>query len=319
MRETLLALWILCLPGVLQAQEVSLLAGKLKVQDNDERSFGANLSYTYKLGEHGAASFSYLNEGHPPLHHRDGLSSQLWLRTREPIQDLSFAAGIGPYFYFDTTTGSGSATDYRNEHGWGALATLSAKWHFAQHWFVQLQGNRIYVRNQHDTSMLLLGIGYELQTPAVDATRLNVTPGDNIFILSAGRAIINSFESERSGATALEYRRTLSQYAEWSVGWLNEGSVLGTRRKGVAAQLWLVRPLAERVVLQFGGGLYPMTDHLEHTNVDRGARARLALLASIGVRYRLSPRWRAQLTWSRVITDYHRDADVFLLGFGAAL
>jgi len=34
------------------------------------------------------------------------------------------------------------------------------------------------------------------------------------------------------------------------------------------------------------------------------------------MRYRINDTWRAQLTWSRVITSYDRDSDVFLLGAG---
>lgn len=34
------------------------------------------------------------------------------------------------------------------------------------------------------------------------------------------------------------------------------------------------------------------------------------------MRWRLTDAWRTQLTWSRVITHYHRDSDVFLLGVG---
>jgi hypothetical protein len=36
------------------------------------------------------------------------------------------------------------------------------------------------------------------------------------------------------------------------------------------------------------------------------------------MRYRVSDSLRAQLTWSRVITSYERDSDVFLLGAGLA-
>lgn len=44
----------------------------------------------------------------------------------------------------------------------------------------------------------------------------------------------------------------------------------------------------------------------------------MAPLASIGMRYRIDDHWRGQLTWSRVITNYARDSDVFLLGAGYA-
>lgn len=56
-----------------------------------------------------------------------------------------------------------------------------------------------------------------------------------------------------------------------------------------------------------------------HDRADRdsplvSSNTRVAPLATIGLRYRLSRQWRTQLSWSRVITDYHRDADVLLLG-----
>jgi hypothetical protein len=74
-----------------------------------------------------SVSADYLKEGHPKQHHRDGLGAQFWLHTAVPQRGWSFAAGIGPYYYFDTTTGSGSLSDYRNDHGWGQLMSLSAK------------------------------------------------------------------------------------------------------------------------------------------------------------------------------------------------
>src|SRR6266571_4212855 len=97
----------LLLPAALcQAQDVSLLAGRLDVLNSAQHSFGVGLGYAQRLGEHAALSAEYVNEGHPALHHRDGLAPQFWLRTATPEQGLSFAFGAGPYYYFDTTSGS---------------------------------------------------------------------------------------------------------------------------------------------------------------------------------------------------------------------
>jgi hypothetical protein len=314
MHHTVFALCLLAVAALPRAQDISLLAGQTRVEDGGERSFGAKLSYTYPVGAHRALSASYLNEGHPQLHHRDGLGAQFWLTSGIPWHGWSLGAGIGPYFYFDTTTGSGATNEYSNNHGWGALYSLSARWHPAQRWYLELQANRIHLRDRRDTTLLLLGIGYQLQNlPAADSA---TAPGNGSLTLSAGRTIVNSFESEQSGATGLEYRRALSENVEWSALLLDEGSARGTRRRGVATQGWLVQALGARVVLGLGAGLYVITDQ---PGPDQGAHARLAPLASIGLGYRLGPKWRAQLTWSRIISDNQRDADVFLLGLGAAL
>ena len=66
---------------------------------------------------------------------------------------------------------------------------------------------------------------------------------------------------------------------------MSEGKVDAAERKGASGQVWLLRPFTERTVLEMGFGAYAMRD---------------------------------QLTWSRVITDYERDSDVFMLGAGVA-
>jgi hypothetical protein len=62
---------------------------------------------------------SWINEGHVPNHHRDGIAAQFWIGTTAFDPRLSFAAGIGPY-YFDTTRTAGSDAE-TDIHGWGVL------------------------------------------------------------------------------------------------------------------------------------------------------------------------------------------------------
>ena len=54
------------------------------------------------LGKYTAVSVSWLNEGHLPNNHRDGISAQLWGRVNLFHQRFSLAAGIGPYLFYDT-------------------------------------------------------------------------------------------------------------------------------------------------------------------------------------------------------------------------
>lgn len=316
MRIELFAASLLLATSLCRAQDVSLLAGRLNVGNTPKHSFGIDLGYAYRLGDYAAVSAEYVNEGHPSLHHRDGLSSQLWLRSAIPGNGLSLAAGAGPYYYFDTTIGSGSPLAYRNEHGWGTLVSVSARWHLEQRSYLELRLNRVSGRGGHDSTMVLAGMGYELRKLAPDVERANAEAGDTMIMLHAGRAIVNSFKSESATATALELRRTLTQNAEWSAMLLNEGRIGLVERKGASAQLWMLRPFTRHTVLEMGGGGYLMHDRINRDDAREDSKTHLVPIASIGIRYRLSHDWRAQLTWTRVITGYHRDSDVLLIGAG---
>lgn len=318
MRSSFLALSLVVVPSLAQAQDVALLAGGLRADtDEDNTSFAVNVGYTHHLNRYLSVSGDYLNEGHPKDHHRDGIGAQVWLHTPVPETGWSFGAGFGPYYYFDTVTGAATPSDYTNDHGWGQLASLNAIYHLHSRLYVEARVSHTHGIASHDSSMVMVGLGYELgHVPR--ALRLeNADSGDNLIMALAGRAIVNSFKSETATATGLEYRRTLTPNIEWSAILMDEGKIDTATRKGVSTQLWLLRPFTERTVLEMGLGAYAMRDQLDRTTGgDR--ETRVAPIASIGMRYRISERWRAQLTWSRVITNYERDSDVFLLGAGVA-
>lgn len=298
------------------AQDVSLLAGGLDNHKVHERSFGLDLGFSQRMNDYASISAEYVNEGHPSRHHRDGLALQGWLHTRVPEHGASFGIGFGPDYYFDTTTGLGAATDYRNLHGWGSLASLSAKWHFEKRSYMEVRINHVKTHGEGDSNMLLVGLGYELRNVPERERRRTERAGDRLLMVQGGQAIVNSFESERARAYGIEYRDTLTQNLEWSVTGLNEGRVGLVQRRGVVAQLWLLRPFTDRTVLELGGGPYLMRDRVDRDSVVEPTKTHLVPMATIGMRYRLTPDWRAQLSWSRVITDYHRDSDVILLGVG---
>lgn len=307
-------LCLLALPIASHAQDVALLAGQMKVVGQDASSFGASLDANYRWGQYGGISAAYVNEGHPDGHHRDGLASQFWLHSALPEHGLSMAVGYGPYYYFDTSYGNGSGLDYRNDHGWGGILSLSAKWHLHERAYIEVRASRIRVHNDHDSNLLLVGMGYELRNTPPSTESHNAAGGKDVLTYMAGQAIVNSFESERSHATSLEYRRIINPNMEVSVAWLADGILGQHGRRGVSSQVWLIKPLTERTVLEMGGGGYALHDGLDRNNDT--TRTHLVPLASVGMRYRISQPWRAQLTWTRVITDYHRDSDVLLAGVG---
>jgi hypothetical protein len=287
-------------------------------QNAGDNSFAVALGYTQHINKYVSVSADYLNEGHPKLHHRDGLGAQLWVHTAVPTRGWSVAAGFGPYYYFDTTTGNGSFADYRNEHGWGQLMSVSAKYHLASNAYLEARLAHTHGITSHDTTMLMFGAGYELRNLPREIRLQNAERGDNLLMLLAGRSIVNSFASETATSYGLEYRRTVNPNLEWSVILMSEGKVDAAERKGISGQVWLLRPFTERTVLEMGFGAYAMRDQLDRKDANDERESHVAPIASIGMRYRISDNLRAQLTWSRVITNYERDSDVFMLGAGVA-
>ncbi|HEU5437398.1 MAG TPA: hypothetical protein VFU95_13345 [Telluria sp.] len=310
------AIALMAASSIATAQDTSLLVGSLDNSKVDTRSFAVQLSFSQRMNDIFALSAEYLNEGHPTRHHRDGLSLQSWLHTPIPEKGASFAIGVGPYFYFDTTTGLGSLDEYQNDHGWGALASVSAKWHLAKRSYIEARFNHVQAKGAGNSNSFLIGMGYELQNVPDRERRRTERAGDSLLLVLGGQAIVNSFESERARAYALEYRDTVTQNMEWSVTALSEGQVGLAKRRGVAAQVWLLRPFTDRTVLELGGGGYLMRDRDDRDSTTASSNTRLVPIATIGMRYRVTRDWRAQLSWSRVITDYHRDSDVLLLGVG---
>jgi hypothetical protein len=319
MRYKYLVLPLVFVSCLAHAQDAYLLAGAMRVDQNEnDNSFAVNLGYNQHLNRYLAVTADYLNEGHPRDHHRDGIGAQVWLHTPIPERGWSFGAGFGPYYYFDTTTGNGSKQDYRNDHGWGQLMSVNAKYHLASRTYVEARLSHTHGITAHDTTMVMVGVGYELRNLPRSTRLENAERGDNTILLLAGRSIVNSFKSETATSSGLEYRRTVNPNVEWSVILMNEGRVDAAERKGVSAQAWLLRPFTERTVLEMGFGAYAMRDQLDRTDASAKRENHVAPIASIGMRYRISDSLRAQLTWSRVITNYERDSDVFLLGAGVA-
>ncbi|HAT29563.1 MAG TPA: hypothetical protein DCW29_01535 [Janthinobacterium sp.] len=289
-----------------------MLAGQLKVNDKDETSFAGALGYAHPVGDYAALSLTYLNEGHPLDHHRDGISGQLWLRSKNTEQGLSFGVGAGPYYYFDTAkTASG---DYNNDHGWAPMYSVQATWHFPSRWYAQVQANRVFPNNKDATTQIMVGAGYRFDGVPGNKLHLQSPSSDDTLTVSGGQTIVNSFDSERSRALAVEYRRAMIPYIDWTVTALKEGTTARTHRAGIATQAWLIRSLNKDVELGMGAGPYAALD----LHDVEGKQSHLAGLVSIDTRYHFDKRWVGQLSWNRVVTTYHRDADVLLLGLGAA-
>ncbi len=322
MQRIFLALALALAGATSGAQELSLLAGGLKESGTAEKTPVWAFEYQQGLGEHFAGSFSWLNEGHVPGHHRDGQAVQLWTRANVFDRGLSIAAGVGPYRYFDTTVSTAGGS-YANIHGWATVGSLEATWYTRSRWLYQLRLDRIIAKDSINTSSIMLGVGYQLEPVAERGPRdhapyqLDRTTGNEITAFFGG-TIVNSYESEHDAARALEFRRGIARYVDVTVGLLNEGDPRLVRRTGVTTQLWLVRDVltSDKLILGVGVGPYFAIDRYRTPTPGEASNRNVSWIVTAAAAYRISPRWDARFSWNRIDTDYNRDTDVVLFGLG---
>lgn len=301
------------------AQELNILAGPLI--SRGENSYSWQGSYREGLGRYAAWSFSWINEGHIPDHHRDGQTVQLWARLPLWRDRFELSAGAGPYRYFDTTA-AGAGGTYSNTHGWGAVWSARAAYYFDRRWIAQMQFNHVQAFGGPDTSSLLFGVGYQLdasgepgprQTPTSRTSRVT----DNELTVLLGKSILNSYDSETSFAQSVEYRRGITRYIDGTVSYIHEASNTQSRRDGVALQLWATRGFFnDRFTLAVGAGPYIAITQNDTLPGNRTGDGRVSGLVSMSASYRLGKYWLTRLTWNRVVTRYDRDADVIEAGIG---
>ncbi|MDA8412973.1 MAG: hypothetical protein M0023_04205 [Desulfobacteraceae bacterium] len=316
----LLLLIVIIVPFPVRAQNIHLLGGMLQNADDGKRSYSWQLEYIEELGENLGLGVTYLNEGHVPDHHRDGNAIQLWAHTGLPDRRLSLAAGIGPYYFYDTLPAD-SVHGYSNDHGWGMIFSSAVTWEMDSRWLLQLRGNWVESFDNFDSISVLAGIGYHFEesSATLPSTRPSSPAGGNVnsaITLYAGQTIVNSLNSQKSVALAVEYRRRLLPHVDWTATWLYEGDNRLMRRNGLASELWAVREfLDDRLSFGLGGGVYFPVNERHVVNTSRISRI-ICGIVTLTSSYQVMPSWDVRVSWNRVITDYDSDTDVILGGIG---
>jgi hypothetical protein len=301
------------------AQEFSLISGPLVSDSANSISWEA--TYREGLGRYAAWSFSWLNEGHIPDHHRDGQAFQVWGRVPLWNDRLELSAGAGPYRYFDTTAAQAGA-DYSNTHGWGILWSTRAAWYFDKRWIAQIQLNRAEIFGGRDTTALLFGVGYELDGNDEPGPRAHAIPRttnvtNNEVTVLLGETVLNSFTSQSALAASVEYRRGLWRYVDVTASYIHEGGDVQPRRDGAAFQVWATRAFFDdRLTLSAGVGPYIAITQNDNVPENQTGDGRISGLVSVSASYRLGGHWLARATWNRVVTRYNRDTDVIEAGLG---
>ncbi len=299
----------------LPAQEIYLNIGQTEDLTSHERATRWGVEYRQGLGEHLAVGLTYINEGHVPEHHRDGYEPQIWLRTNVLERRLSLAAGVGPYFYFDTVLPDDGPSG--NQHGWGAVYSLAATWYMESGLLFELRANYIQAVNSFDSVSVTGGIGYQLDRPPREGPvdrppRETASATGRELTLLGGETRLNRGDAHETGAEGLEYRVGVAPHVDLTAGVLNEGPRKGNRY-GINGQAWIVRTyFNDRLAFGIGGGPYLAYDQ------DRGNNGSTTVNALIGVTagFHFTDHWLGRFIWDRVLTNYDHDADIFLVGIG---
>lgn len=318
-----LLMLLIASPGMATAGELFGLYGATKEVDSPNDSFAYQVEYREGLGEYFAASASYLNEGHVPNHHRDGLVPiMLWGRANLLDRRLSLAIGAGPYLFADTTKINGIV---RDDHNVGGLMAVSATLYTKYRILLQARANWVVTGKSIDTLTGLVGIGYQLDPPPSPGP-LPTAPTqpekttDNELSVYVGQTVVNNPGSPKSVATCIEYRRGLLRYLDASVAWLNEGNNELVRRNGALGQFWLVRSfLNDHLSLGGGFGVYLAIDKRKGTLPDQGGSAFASGVLSVTASVRdfgFNPDLSLRFIMNRIVTNYDKDTDIFLLGLG---
>jgi hypothetical protein len=319
-----LTFFLLCAGLKLHAQELTFLGGDMTINTDLKRSsYNWQIDYRQDLYRNLAASVAYINEGHVAGHRRDGTALELWGELPLFKDKLSLALGAGPYYYYDTQPlpGGNSA----NIHGTALILSFTATYYLSDRWFARFMINRITPTSDIRVETASAGLGFwfgrdKKPTPGKlgDAADEEYYVTENEFTLFTGQSVVNTLFSAKAVAYALEYRRGVMSHLDWTASAIYEGDPKIVRRNGFATQIWPVNTFFnERIAVGLGVGPYVFIDqkHPVTTTAEKIPVA-VAPMVSLTGSVRLSDHWLVRVTWDRVVSNYNRDSDIFLVGLG---
>jgi hypothetical protein len=328
-RWKLLVLILSCACTGLRAQELSVLVGKTGTESFQHSSYAWQLDYRQDLYEYLASSISYINEGHLPGHYRDGTAWEAWGNLPMFDGQIALSAGVGAYYYYDTQqTGANSSIDV---HGTAPIFSVAVTGYLSDRMFYRFMLNRINPTGDIKTNSAVIGVGYWFG-PSLRPVGTQPDKGDSTdskyvtepqFTVFGGQSVVNSILNQKALAGAAEYRQGILPHLDGTASFIYEGDPKIVRRSGVALQLWPVNTFFdESTSVGIGVGPYVFIDRNhpvstgQTVNVGLKDPAAVAPLVSLTIARQLSDKWIVRVIWDRVVSNYNRDSDIFLVGLG---
>jgi hypothetical protein len=316
--------FLVCAGLNLHAQELTILGGDMTINTDLKRSsYTWQVDYRQDLYRNLAASVAYINEGHVAGHRRDGTALELWGELPLFKNKLSLALGAGPYYYYDTQPlpGGNSA----NIHGTALILSFTATYYLSDRWFARFMINRITPTSDIKVDTAAAGLGFwfgrdKKPTPGKlgDTAEEEHYVTENEITLYSGQSVVNTLFSAKAVAYAIEYRRGVMPHLDWTASGIYEGDPKIVRRSGFATQIWPVNTFFnERIAVGLGVGPYVFIDKKHPvTTTSQNIPVAVAPMVSLTFSARLSEHWLVRVIWDRVVSNYNRDSDIFLVGLG---
>jgi hypothetical protein len=305
--------------GAHAADDFSYQAGVTRSQKSEWPPSDAwSLSYRRSLGsDYLSSTISYLNDGHFPGHHRDGVTAEVWPQVGLFGQHLVLAVGAGPFYYYDTVVASNNS-GYADSHGWAWLYSGAVTLYTGETGpFFEIRYDHTAPSKSIETDSLSVGFGYRMISDfrgGIAPVQADSLPANEVAGFY-GHTQVNSFGHQESTTWAAEYRRRIWSEFRVSAGFLDEGDARLIRRSGFTYQGWLEPSFFDgtfSIGVGFGG--YSAIDKY------RGSTGRhVSDIVSLSLSYQLVQHVDARFTWNRIVTDYNRDTDIVLFGLGIRL
>ena len=129
--------------------------------------------------------------------------------------------------------------------------------------------------------------------------------------------MVNSFNDEHRLASGIEFRKGFAKYGDWSLSWINEGSLLSISRNGFAGEAWLVDDyLNHHLMFGIGTGPFFLLDPDQQPETKENSLRDVAGIVTLTTAWRWNDHWLTRVSWDRVIRSVTHDADIFLIGVG---
>jgi hypothetical protein len=306
--------------------------GPVRSRDSWPTSSGWGIAFRQTPLPYFAWSLGYLNNGHFPGHHRDGVAGEVWVPFTFADEHLTASIGGGPYYYFDTQKAN-NANGFADVHGWAWVLSADLRVHLWSHatepgWFLDFRFDWSAPTKDIETHSWFTGIGYRMYSDWTrGATTQKTIPGfaQNEILGYFGKTVVNSPSPPTARAEAGEYRRQLGfDFTRVSVAFVNEGNAALIRRNGVIYEGWLEPSFWDgNASVGAGWGGYTALDKYRSSP---GRHVSYVVSATLSARplnlipgLRSTPvaqRLALRFTWHRIVTDYNRDTDILLFGLG---
>jgi hypothetical protein len=259
-----------------------------------------------------AASFAYLNDGHFPGHHRDGVAAEGWVPLGSFYDHFTVSFGAGAFYYYDTVFAQ-TAGGYADAHGWAWIGSVEMTYQAPswRHFFLEARIDYTTPAKSIETTSVGAGFGYRGLSD-FQGTSESLSPEPNELVASYWKTVVNSFSSQTARAEAFDYRRQLYQALGFSVGFVNEGDAQLIRRNGITAEAWL-EPTFGSGRWSIGGG-FGVYSAIDKYRPSPGRHA--SVIVSATMSYRVIDHLDIRFLWHRIATDYNRDTDIVLWGVG---